>query len=63
MTKPLPFTEAAIRRAVAGARKSGIQVNAVRISPDGSVTVLQDLAAAPASGENPAQSKWLDVEA
>jgi hypothetical protein len=41
MTKPLPFTESAVRRAVSAARKAGLPVNAVSVSPDGTVTVYQ----------------------
>lgn len=67
MTRPLPFTEASIRRAVSAARKAGLRV--VGIQPDGTLMV-QD-------GENPANplsdspvplqasqtSKWEDAEA
>ena len=34
MTKPLPFTESAVRRAVSAARKAGMKVGAIRIEPD-----------------------------
>jgi hypothetical protein len=47
VTKPLPFTENAIVRAVSGARKAGVKVGAVRIEPDGTITVL-DASLAPA---------------
>jgi hypothetical protein len=62
MTKPLPFTESAIRRAVLAARKAGLEVSAVSVSPDGTVTVYQGLATRPAGGETPHSSRWLDVE-
>jgi hypothetical protein len=39
MTKALPFTESAVRRAVNAARKAGLQVSAVSIAPDGTMTV------------------------
>ena len=39
MTKALPFTESAVRRAVNAARKAGSQVSAVSIAADGAVTV------------------------
>jgi hypothetical protein len=39
MTKALPFTESAVRRAVNAARKVGLQVSAMGIAPDGTVTV------------------------
>jgi hypothetical protein len=38
MTKALPFTEPAVRRS-SSARKAGLQVSAVSIAPDGTVTV------------------------
>lgn len=64
MSRPLPFTEAAVRRAIAAARKAGLEVSAVSIAPDGTVTVFQQGIAAPLpSGETYAKSKWLDVEA
>jgi hypothetical protein len=64
MTRPLPFTEASVRRAIAAARKEGLDVGAVSISPDGTVTLYRGgVATTPPPGENPAHSKWLDVEA
>jgi hypothetical protein len=41
MTKPLPFTESRVRRAIAAVRKAGLEVSAVSVSPDGTVTVYQ----------------------
>jgi len=61
MTKPLPYTQASIRRRIAAARAEGLRV--VGIANDG--TVLVD------DGENPerrvaapatAPSKWQDAE-
>jgi hypothetical protein len=63
VTKPLPFTEASVRRAVVAARKAGIEVSALSVSPDGTVTVYQGIAPPQPLGENHAKSKWLDVEA
>ena len=65
MTKRLAFTEATIKRAVTAARKAGIEVNAVRVEPDGTVTVFQQggIASPPPLDETPSHSKWLDVEA
>jgi uncharacterized protein GlcG (DUF336 family) len=65
MTKAVPFTEATIKRAVAAARKAGVEVNAVRVEPDGTVTVFQQggIVLPSPSDENSATSKWLDVEA
>jgi hypothetical protein len=39
MTKPLPFTEAVVRRAIAAARKEGLPIAATTIAPDGTVTI------------------------
>ena len=63
MTKPLPFTEASVRRAIAAVQKAGLTVNAVSVTADGTVTVFQAGAAPLASDESPANLKWLDVEA
>jgi hypothetical protein len=63
MTKRVPFTEAAVRRAIAAARKAGLAVAAVRIEPNGAVTIFQTGIEPPsASADDPAKSKWLDVE-
>jgi hypothetical protein len=64
MTARLAFTEATIKRAVTAARKAGVEVNAVRVEPDGTVTVYQQggIASPSPSDENLANSKWLDVE-
>lgn len=66
MTKPLPFTEASIRRLVKAARKSGLRV--VGIRADGTV-IVQDgdgatagLPSPEARGEiAPQSSKWEDA--
>jgi hypothetical protein len=63
MTARLHFTEASIRRAVHAARKAGLDVSAVSIAPDGTVTIHSGLASANPPSENREQSKWLDVEA
>ena len=65
MTKPLTFTESAVRRAVTAARKSGLQIGAVSVAPDGTVTVFQGHGLAPPEQRlhGDAPSKWLDVEA
>lgn len=39
MTKALPFTEQAIRRAVQGARRAGLHVKGFTVSPDGAIHV------------------------
>jgi len=62
MTKSLPFTEQSIRRAIAAARKEGLDVGAITVGPDGSITIHQQgNAEAPATKRD--LSKWLDVEA
>jgi hypothetical protein len=63
MTKPLPFTESRVRRAIAAVRKEGLPVTAVSIHPDGTVTIYQGIAAPAAPAQDDAKSKWLDVEA
>jgi hypothetical protein len=62
MTKLLPFTEAAVRRAVSAARKAGLQVGAISIAPDGTVTVYQCEPLAPpvAPTQNAPPSKWAE---
>jgi uncharacterized protein GlcG (DUF336 family) len=65
VTKSLPFTEQAIRRAIAAARKEGIVICAVTVHQAGRVTVYQQGGiVTPASPEqNRDELKWLDVEA
>lgn len=59
MTKPLPFTENAIQRAVSGARKAGIKVGAIKVDPDGAITVLDEsLAPTAAPKQDRPPSKW-----
>jgi hypothetical protein len=41
MTKSLPFTEIAIQRAIAAVRKAGLEIYAVTVGADGSITVHQ----------------------
>lgn len=48
MTKPLPFTAAAVARAIEGVRKAGMAVTATSIAPDGTVTVHHVPVAPPA---------------
>jgi hypothetical protein len=63
VTKPLPFTESRVRRAIAAVRKEGLEVSAVSIHPDGTVTIYQGVAAPATPAQDDAKSKWLDVEA
>jgi len=68
VTKPLPFTEAMIRRAISAARKKGLRVTGIR--PDG-IVLVQDgddstpaLPSINAAGETaPVSSGWEDQEA
>lgn len=65
MTRPLPFTQASIQRAIAAARKAGMRVTGIRM--DGTV-VLEDgdkvVAAVSDSAQvlqiEPPSSKWQD---
>jgi hypothetical protein len=64
MTKRLPFSEATVRRAIVAVQKAGLSVAAVRIEPNGAVTIFQNGIEPPSpSDETPSNSKWLDVEA
>jgi hypothetical protein len=64
MTKRLAFTELAIRRAIAAARKEGIDVNAVTVRSDGSITVHKSLEVPLAPSDNEAErQRWTDIEA
>lgn len=47
MTARLPFTAAAVRRAVAGAQLAGLPVKAISVAPDGTITVHQEMVAPP----------------
>jgi hypothetical protein len=65
MTKPLPFTESRLRRAIAAVRKEGLSVSAVSIHPDGTITVHQGetgVAPAAAMPQHDAVSKWADTD-
>jgi hypothetical protein len=45
MTKALPFTELAVRRAISAARKEGVPF-AISLAPDGTITIFQQQAVA-----------------
>jgi hypothetical protein len=66
MTKPLPFTESRVRRAIAAMRKEGLEVSAVSIHPDGTVTIHRGTVTPVAVLYEPTQdrapSKWADAE-
>lgn len=61
MTAPLKFTEAAVRRAISAARKSGLQVNAVSVAPDGTVTVFQGVELPVPRLQDGKASEWADA--
>jgi uncharacterized protein GlcG (DUF336 family) len=64
MTKPLPFTELSVRRAIAAARKEGVKVGAVKVDPNGAVTVFDEsIAPAIAPTQDASPSPWEDIEA
>lgn len=62
MTKPLPFTAAAVARAIEGVRKAGLAITATSVAPDGTVTIFHEGVALPTP---PAQideaSDWKDA--
>jgi hypothetical protein len=64
MTKPLPFTQASLKRAIAAARAAGLRVTGIR--PDGTVLVedplLPSTHASPSDGGVP-YDVWSDVQA
>jgi hypothetical protein len=66
MTKPLPFTEARVRRAISAARKEGIATGAVSVHPDGTITVHwgeTGFALPAVVPQHAASSEWEDIEA
>ncbi len=66
MTRPLPFTESRVRRAIAAARKEGIATGAISIHPDGTITVHWGTpAVAPVAiqQQNADTSEWGDIQA
>jgi len=56
MTKPLPFTELAIKRAVRAARKLGIKVGSIEIKPDGGI-IIHEASNSPAPPK-PKDDEW-----
>lgn len=60
VTKSLPFTQYAVRRAVTAARKAGMKVSAISIAPDGTVTVFEGKPIEPLAVpiQDAAPSKW-----
>jgi hypothetical protein len=66
MTKRLSFTESTIKRTIAAARKAGLDVNAVSVAPDGTITVhhMPEGVATPGVGtHNGSSSEWEDFQA
>jgi hypothetical protein len=66
VTTRLAFTEATIKRAVAAARKAGVEVNAVSVAPDGTITVHhmpEGVAQRAVGTHNGSSSEWEDLKA
>ena len=67
MTRPLPFTEASLQRAIRAARKSGLRVTGIR--SDGTLlvndgdNVPDSVAPSHTDSDTTALSKWGDVQA
>jgi hypothetical protein len=65
VTKPIAFTQAAIRRAVEGAKSAGLTVCAVTVNADGSITIHHgeqvSLARPPGTIQPVPVSKWADA--
>ena len=63
MTKAVPFTEAAVRRAIAAARKEGMTDVAVSIAPDGTITIFPQRPIEPPSipTHDEEARKWADA--
>jgi hypothetical protein len=62
MTARIPFTEAALARAVRGARRSGLAVTATTIAPDGTITIHHQPVAPPPAvpAQTEIMGKWDD---
>ena len=61
MTRPLPFTQARIRRAVKGVESAGMQVRRVTLNPDGSITIDGVDGVHPAVDKETALASWDDA--
>ena len=64
MTRPLPFTEYSLRRAITAARKAGLRVTGIR--PDGTLIVhegTETLVNIALIDQTEAPSRWEDVKA
>ncbi len=58
LTKPLPFSESTVRRVVLAVQKAGLQVNAVSVAPDGTVTVYRDLKSPEPKPDDKDAAEW-----
>jgi hypothetical protein len=66
VTARLPFTELAVRRAIAAARKEGMKVSGVTVAPNGAITVHDaDSSVAPLApaAHHAASSEYEDFKA
>jgi hypothetical protein len=65
MSRPLPFTQASLQRAINAARKAGLHVRGIR--PDGTIIVgdkpSDEVAPLAPDSDTAAVSKWGDVQA
>ena len=64
MTRPLPFTQAGLCRAIRAARKEGLRVAGIR--PDGTLIVhdgADAIADGPLVDQDETPSKWEDIKA
>jgi hypothetical protein len=62
MTKPLPFTAAAVARAIEGVRKAGLAITATSVAPDGTVTIFHYAVVAPTPPvQDDVASEWADM--
>jgi hypothetical protein len=62
VTKTLPFTELAIRRAISAARKAGIVVGGFEVRPDGTIVIFDKNTKLVPSQDEDERAKWHDLE-
>jgi hypothetical protein len=64
MTARLPFTAAAVARAILGAKRAGMPITATSVAPDGTVTLHHVEIASPTVPEpttDAPRSEWEDI--
>lgn len=63
MTKPFAFTAAAVRRAIAAVQSAGLPVTAVRVDPEGGITIYNtDIAPKAGQETEPRDTSWDDFK-